>query len=98
MSIAEAKYLEVIDRKSAELTEMASGVWKTPELAFHEERSAARIKKFLKDNGFTVEENVAGLPTAFVASFGSGKPEVGFIAEFYALSDMSQQPLATRPA
>ena len=98
MSIAEAKYLEVIDRKSAELTELASGVWKTPELAFHEERSAARIKKFLKDNGFTVEENVAGLPTAFVASFGSGKPEVGFIAEFDALSDMSQQPLATRPA
>lgn len=97
MSIPEAKYLEVIDRMGPAVMEMAAGVWKTPEISFREERSAARIKRFLADNGFSIEENVAGLPTAFVASFGSGKPEVGFIAEYDALADMSQKALATRP-
>jgi len=98
MSIPEEKYLAAIDRNGAAIADMSAGVWKTPETAFREERSAARIKKFLADNGFSIEENVAELPTAFVASFGSGKPRVGFIAEYDALADMSQQPLATHPA
>ncbi|MBQ6353065.1 MAG: amidohydrolase [Lentisphaeria bacterium] len=97
MSIPEEKYLAAIDRNRSELLHLASGVWGSPEVAFHEERSAARIKKFLKKNGFEIEENVAGIPTAFVGSFGSGKPEVGFIAEYDALADMSQQPMMTRP-
>ena len=97
MNIPEARYLEVIDRKGDAVMEMAAGVWRTPETAFREVRSAARIKKFLTENGFSIEENVAGLPTAFVASFGSGKPEVGFIAEYDALAEMSQRPLALRP-
>ncbi len=98
MGIPEEKYLEAIDRKRSEIMYLSAKVWGSPEIAFHEERSAERIKKFLRGNGFDIEENVAGLPTAFVASFGSGKPEVGFIAEYDALADLSQQPLMTHPA
>ena len=98
MGIAEEKYLGVIDAKNGELRYLAGNVWGSPETAFKEFRSAERIKKFLRKNDFSVEENVAGIPTAFVGSFGSGKPEIGFIAEYDALSGLSQQALMTRPA
>ena len=97
MTEPEKSCLSVIDEKQEALTGLAATVWSNPETAFREFKSSAALKDFLKLEGFTVAEGQGGIPTAFVASFGSGKPEVGFIAEFDALSGLSQKGLATRP-
>ena len=97
MTDLEKNSLSVIDEKSGALTKLAATVWEHPETAFREFESSAALKEFLKAEGFTVETGQGGIPTAFVASFGSGKPEVGFIAEFDALSGLSQKALATHP-
>ena len=97
MTDLEKNSLSVIDEKREALTGLAATVWENPETAFREFKSSAALKEFLKAEGFTVAEGQGGIPTAFVASFGSGKPEVGFIAEFDALSGLSQKALATHP-
>ena len=65
-------------------------IWSTPELGFLEVNSSAALQKHLLDNGFTIEKGAAGIPTAFVATYGSGSPVVGILAEFDALSGLSQ--------
>ena len=86
-------FLNAIDNASDRLIQLADTIWDNPETAFREFKSSAAIKTFLRNEGFHIEENVANIPTAFIASFGSGHPEVGFIAEFDALSGLSQQSL-----
>ena len=97
MTELEKNCLAVIDEKSDALLGLAATVWENPETAFKEFKSSAALKDFLRSEGFTVTEGQGGIPTAFVASFGSGKPELGFIAEFDALSGLSQKALATHP-
>jgi aminobenzoyl-glutamate utilization protein B len=65
-------------------------IWSTPELGFLEVNSSAALQKHLQDNGFSVEKGVAGIPTSFVATYGSGSPVIGILAEFDALSGLSQ--------
>lgn len=84
------EFLSTIDRKQDELIKLADTIWEYAEVAFKEYKSAAAITSYLKENDFEIEENVGGLPTAFIASYGSGHPEIGFIAEFDAISDLSQ--------
>ncbi len=60
------------------------------ELGFKEVKSSGLLESTLKDNGFTIQTGVAGMPTAFVASYGSGKPVIAFLAEYDALPGMSQ--------
>ena len=83
-------FLSVIDDKQNEIIKLADTVWENPELAFKEYKSSAAIIAYLKANDFQIEENIGGLPTAFIASYGSGKPEIGFIAEFDAIAELSQ--------
>lgn len=97
MTDLERNSLSVIDEKGEALTKLAATVWENPETAFREFKSSGALKDFLRSEGFTVTEGQGGIPTAFVASFGGGKPEVGFIAEFDALSGLSQRALATHP-
>src|SRR5579871_4672653 len=61
-------------------------IWETPELGFHETKSSPVLQQELKANGFTVESGVAGMPTAFTASWGSGKPVIAILGEFDALT------------
>ena len=86
-------FLNEIDIRQADIIRLADTVWDNPETAFKEYISSGAIKAFLSAEGFTIEENVAGLPTAFIASFGKGHPEIGIIAEFDALDGLSQQAL-----
>ena len=65
-------------------------IWSAPELGFLEVKSSTALQNHLSENGFTVENGVAGIPTAFVATFGSGSPVIGILAEFDALSGLSQ--------
>jgi aminobenzoyl-glutamate utilization protein B len=69
----------------------AMKIWDYAEVGYKEEKSTALLQQTLKENGFTIEPGVAGIPTAFVASYGSGLPVIGILAEFDALPGMSQQ-------
>lgn len=66
-------------------------IWDFAELGYKEKKSAALLQQLLKDNGFSVEAGVADIPTAFVATYGSGKPVIAILAEYDALPGLSQQ-------
>ncbi len=66
-------------------------IWDYAELGYKEIKSSALHQQTLTANGFTVEAGVAGIPTAFVASYGSGKPVIAILAEFDALPGLAQQ-------
>lgn len=83
-------YLNVIDEKKAFLKEVADNIWDNPELCYEEFKSAQFLIDALKKEGFEVTENVAGIKTAFSGSFGSGKPVIGVLGEFDALSGLGQ--------
>jgi aminobenzoyl-glutamate utilization protein B len=70
--------------------EAALQIWDYAELGYKEVKSSALLQKVLEENGFTMESGVAGMPTAFVATYGGGKPVVAILAEFDALPGLSQ--------
>ncbi|MEA4932432.1 MAG: amidohydrolase [Lawsonibacter sp.] len=80
------------------LTELNAAIWDYAELRFHEYHSSEAIIDLLKAQGFTVKTNLAGMETAFTATAGSGHPVIGFLAEFDALSGLSQQAGVAYPA
>ncbi len=73
------------DALTPEIQRMAMSLWDFSETALHESRSAELLADALEAEGFTVERGVAGMPTAFVASYGSGAPIIGVLAEYDAL-------------
>jgi aminobenzoyl-glutamate utilization protein B len=73
---------------------MSMELWDYSEIALQESRSAAYLSGILEDEGFTVERGAAGMPTAFVASWGSGTPILGVLAEYDALPNIGN---AARP-
>ena len=83
----------VIDEKSAKILDANDKIWEYAELAFHETRSAALLKSILKEEGFTLTEGDAGIPTCFTGTFsyGTGKPVMGILGEYDALSSLSQK-------
>ncbi|MBP1577833.1 MAG: amidohydrolase [Oscillospiraceae bacterium] len=82
--------LGAIDRAAEKLCKMSDAVWETPETAFSEHKSVETLIAGLKDLGFEVTEKLAGIDTAFCGRYGSGKPVIGFLGEFDALSGLSQ--------
>lgn len=80
-----------VDAIREELDTAADAIWETPEINFRETRSADILKGLLRRYGFAVTEGLDGMPTAFRAEFGSGKPVIGFLGEYDALSAMSQK-------
>ena len=66
-------------------------IWDYSETGFHVKKSADLLQRVLEEHGFSVERGVAGIPDAFVASFGSGKPIIGILAEYDALPGLSQE-------
>jgi aminobenzoyl-glutamate utilization protein B len=79
-----------LDAKYADYKGIAMQIWNYAELGYKEVESSKLHQKTLKDNGFSVESGVAGIPTAFVATFGEGKPVIGVLAEFDALPGLAQ--------
>jgi len=84
-------YLSIIDEKKDFLDGISDYIWDNPELAFAEDNSANCLIEALKKEGFTVEENVTGIKTAFSGRYGSGKPVIGILGEFDALSGLGQE-------
>jgi aminobenzoyl-glutamate utilization protein B len=76
--------------------ELARDLWTLAETALKEERSARRLSDVLAAEGFSVESGVAGLPTAFVASWGEGRPIIGVLAEYDALPGVGNAAVPER--
>ena len=75
---------------------IALNIWDYAEVGYKEFKSSTLLQNTLKENGFNVEAGVAGIPTAFVATYGTGKPVIGILAEFDALPGLSQSNSPTR--
>ena len=83
MDNAKKAALAAIDEKNELIAEVADSIWDYAELSMQEVKSAALFVKVLKEEGFQVEEGICGIPTAFSASYGSGKPVIGKLFAFF---------------
>ena len=86
-----AAALQRIDSRRDAYANVAKQIWGFAEVGFQEAKSSALLQQQLKDAGFQVKAGVADIPTAFVATYGSGKPVIGIIGEFDALPGLSQE-------
>jgi len=80
-----------VEKHKSELIKMSDDIWAKAETAFEEYDSSKILSDYAQANGFTVEKGVAEMPTAFVATYGSGKPVIGILGEFDALPGISQK-------
>jgi amidohydrolase len=80
-----AAIVKEIDSFSPQLGDLSRKIHDNPEIAMQERRACVWLVEFLKANGFTVAKGVAGMPTAFKAIYGKGKPVIAFLAEYDAL-------------
>ncbi|NWF55332.1 MAG: amidohydrolase [Syntrophaceae bacterium] len=88
--------MDWIEANSAQLIDLSKKIWKYAELGLEEHRSFRVLADFLSAGGFTLEEGVAGFPTAFVAVWGQGRPVLGINCEYDALPGLSQEPTAQK--
>ena len=82
--------LNSIDQKSNDLISISDNIWEAAEVAFREEKSADYLIDYAEKNGFKIDKGLAGMPTAFTATYGEGSPVIGIIGEFDALPGLSQ--------
>jgi aminobenzoyl-glutamate utilization protein B len=82
---------DYIDENASCFTSVSDTVWGYAELSLKEVKSAALYCEKLKELGFTVTEKLCGIDTAFCGSYGSGKPVIGILGEYDALSGLSQK-------
>lgn len=79
-----------LDYKFDHYSKIAQSIWENPEVGYLEFNSSSLLQKELEKEGFAINKGVAGIPTAFIATYGSGKPVIGILGEFDALPNMSQ--------
>ena len=82
--------ISAIDKNTEIFTALSDRIWEYAELSLKEFKSTEDYCKTLSELGFEVERNVAGIPTAFLGKWGSGKPVIGILGEYDALSGLSQ--------
>ncbi|MDW3645495.1 MAG: M20 family metallopeptidase [Bacteroidia bacterium] len=85
-----------IEKNQETYKEVAHKIWEYAEVGYQEEKSSALLKSQLEAAGFSIESGVAGIPTSFVATYGSGSPTIGILAEYDALPGISQDNVAER--
>jgi amidohydrolase len=88
MEELKAQVLKEIESRRGELNEISMEIHDNPELGFKEEKAAELLTGYLEKNGFSVERGICDLPTAFRASYGTGKPKIAVLAEYDALPDI----------
>jgi len=81
-----------VDKSQKLIQEMVDSIFSFAELGFQEYETSKYVTGILEKNGFKVERGVAGVPTAWVASYGSGKPVIGFITDIDCIPRASQKP------
>jgi aminobenzoyl-glutamate utilization protein B len=93
---AHKQVLKFVDAGAANWKQVSKQIWDYAELGYHENKSSTLLQAQLKDAGFSVQSGVADEPTAFIASYGSGKPVIAILGEFDALPGLSQQAVPGR--
>ncbi|MFC1995823.1 M20 family metallopeptidase [Chloroflexota bacterium] len=83
-----SSFIREIDARRHQLSELSLKIHSTPELGFQEVKAAELLTNYLKENGFSMEVGICGLPTAFRGSYGQGKPAIALLAEYDALPDV----------
>jgi aminobenzoyl-glutamate utilization protein B len=97
-SLPDNPAIRYLDRSFAKYDSLQKEIWRYAELGFLETSSSGALQQHLAQNGFTVNAALAGMPTAFVAAYGTGSPVIGIIAEFDALPGLSQDTVPYRQA
>jgi len=85
------RIIQMIDEKSETYIDLSTKLWGLAETRFEETKSAELFEQILRDEEFNVETGIAGIPTAFVGSYGNGEPVISVLAEYDALSGLSQK-------
>ncbi len=85
-----------LDARATHMTDVAMEIWNLAELGYLETESSGLLQSELETAGFQIDASVAGMPTAFVATWGSGSPVIGILAEFDALPGINQDAVPTR--
>jgi aminobenzoyl-glutamate utilization protein B len=85
-----------VENHQQELIGLSDKIWALAETALLEHESSKVLADYAEQQGFKVEKGVAGLPTAFIATYGSGKPIIGIMGEFDALPGLSQKAQVTK--
>jgi len=90
------RVIQSLDARYAHYSGVAKQIWGFAEVGYQEVKSSALLQEELRRAGFKVEAGVAGMPTAFIATYGQGSPVIGILAEFDALPGLSQDAVAER--
>ena len=96
MSKNKKALLTSVEKHKNELIKISDEIWGLAETAFEETKSAEILANYAEKQGFNVEIGVAGMPTAFVATYGSGSPVISVLGEFDALPGISQKATPTK--
>jgi aminobenzoyl-glutamate utilization protein B len=96
-SLKQAAIVEV-DQIRPRMVAVNKAIWSYAEPGLEEVRSSQTLMDWLEENGFSIQSGVAEMPTAFVASYGSSKPVIAFLAEYDALMGLSQKAVPRREA
>ena len=88
--------MKFVDSRYEQTSALARDLWEFAEVGYQEVKSSALIKEALAAEGFEIESGIAGIPTAFVASFGTEGPVIAILAEYDALPGINQDDLPTR--
>lgn len=91
-----ADVAEYVETQSRSAIALSDDIWSYAELGYLEQKSSQRLRAALKEAGFMVTSGVSGIPTAFAATAGAGKPVIAILAEFDALPGLSQAAVPTR--
>ena len=90
LSSHKLQVIQSVESHQSDLIAMSDSIWAWAETAFEEYRSSNLLANYAEDQGFRVERGVAGMPTSFIAEYGSGAPVLAVLGEFDALPGLSQ--------
>ena len=88
--------LQQLDSKTTFYGDIAQDIWELAEMGYQEEKSSALLQKTLKNEGFKITKGVAGIPTAFIAEYGTKGPVIAILGEYDALPGLSQKAVAKK--
>ncbi len=88
--------IQSVAKHQTELISISDKIWNYAETALKESKSSKELADYAEAQGFILKRGVAGMPTAFIAEYGSGKPIIGIMGEFDALPGISQKAQPTK--
>jgi aminobenzoyl-glutamate utilization protein B len=96
ISAAHSEVIQLVETNAPTYRDVSRKVWEFAEMGYQEKKSSALLQETLAAAGFDVKAGVAEIPTAFVASWGQGKPVIGILGEFDSLPGLSQDAVPER--